>query len=100
MADEQNIGKAIEVYQVCDFMLMFTQSIPQQETSECHVQVLKNRLGPKGLTLKLQYDPNKCVFTEVETVQRSLLYDRKLRTEITKGLDTMQDRIDKAKGKR
>ncbi len=29
-ADEQNIGKAIEVYQVADWMVLFTQSLPMQ----------------------------------------------------------------------
>lgn len=97
-ADEQNIGKAIEVYQVCDFMLMFTQSLEMQETGECFVQILKNRLGPKGLTLRLKYDANRVMFQEMETVQRSMLYDKKIRGEVAKGIDTIAARINKAKG--
>lgn len=96
-ADEQNIGKAIEVYQVCDWMLLFTQSLPMQEVGECYVQLLKNRLGPKGLTLKLRYNPGKAVFEELETVNRSLLLDKKLRGEVSKGLDTMKQRLEEFK---
>lgn len=96
-ADEQNIGKAIEVYQVCDWMLLFTQSLPMQELNECYVQLLKNRLGPKGLTLKLHYDPSKVIFEELETVSRALLLDKKLRTDVSKGLDGMKQRLDEMK---
>jgi hypothetical protein len=93
MADEQNIGKAIEVYQVCDWMLLFTQSLPMQDAGECYVQLLKNRLGPKGMMLKLRYDPNKVMFQELESVNRSLLMDKSRREGVTKGLDTMAARL-------
>ncbi len=96
-ADEQNIGKAIEVYQVCDWMLLFTQSLPMQDAGECYVQLLKNRLGPKGLTLLLRYNPAQATFEELNTVNRSLLLDKKLRTEVAKGLEGMQDRINQFK---
>lgn len=99
IADEQNIGKAIEVYQVCDFMLMFTQSLPQQETGECYVQVLKNRLGPKGLTLKLKYDPNQVTFVELESVQRSMLHDQNKRKDVQKGVKALEDTLQKYKKK-
>jgi len=98
-ADEQNIGKAIEVYQVCDWMLLFTQSLPMQDAGECYVQLLKNRLGPKGLTLKLSYNPGKATFEELETVNRSLLLDKKLRTDVAKGLEGMKERIEAFKKK-
>lgn len=94
IADEQSIGKAIEVYQVCDFMLMFTQSVPQQEQGECYVQVLKNRLGPKGLMLKLKYDPDRVCFIELETVQRSLLYDKQMRKTTLEGLEVARKKLD------
>jgi hypothetical protein len=96
-ADEQNIGKAIEVYQVADWMVLFTQSLPMQESGECYAQLLKNRLGPKGMTLRLKYDPNRVLFTELESVDRSLLLDKKARASISKGLDTMKERLDKYK---
>jgi hypothetical protein len=96
-ADEQNIGKAIEVYQVCDWMVLFTQTLPMQDTNECLVQLLKNRLGPKGLTLKLHYDPSKVIFEELESVNRSLLYDSKKRGDVSKGLETMKGKLDEYK---
>lgn len=96
-ADEQNIGKAIEVYQVCDWMLLFTQSLQMQDAGECYVQLLKNRLGPKGLTLKLRYNPSKATFEELETVNRSLLLDKKLRTDVSKGLEGMAARLQQIK---
>lgn len=99
-ADEQNIGKAIEVYQVCDWMLMFTQSVQMQDVGECYVQLLKNRLGPKGLTLKLRYNPGQATFEELETVNRSLLLDKKLKADVVKGLDSMKSRLDDFKNKK
>lgn len=96
-ADEQNIGKAIEVYQVCDWMLLFTQSLPMQDSGECFVQLLKNRLGPKGLTLKLKYNPSKATFEELETVNRSLLLDKKLRADVSTGIETLSSRIQQIK---
>lgn len=96
-ADEQNIGKAIEVYQVCDFMLMFTQSIPQQDIGECYVQVLKNRLGPKGLTLRLKYDPNQVLFEELENVDRALLLDESKRENVKQGIGALEKVLDKHK---
>jgi replicative DNA helicase len=94
MADEQNIGKAIEVYQVCDWMLLFTQTLPMQDAGECYVQLLKNRLGPKGLMLKLRYNPGRVTFEELESVNRSLLLDESKREGVAKGLDTMKARLD------
>jgi hypothetical protein len=81
-ADEQSIGKAIEVYQVCDLMIFFTQSIPMQEQGEAYAQLLKNRLGPKGLTLKVEYNPNLSTFIEKEIVNRSLLLDQSEKTQV------------------
>ena len=86
-ADEQNIGKAIEVYQVCDWMLLFTQSIPMYEMGECYVQLLKNRLGRKGVTLLVKYDPNKGTFEEIKEIQRTVLMDKKQIKEVRQGID-------------
>lgn len=96
-ADEQNIGKAIEVYQVADWMVLFTQTPEMAEVNECFIQLLKNRLGPKGLMLRLSYDPNQATFNEIESVQRSIFFDKKNRNDIAKGLDTLKKRIEDAK---
>lgn len=92
-SDEQNIGKAIEVFQVADWMIMLTQTIQMQETGEIFAQLLKNRLGPKGMTLKIKYNPNHGTFTELESVQRSMLYNKSLRNDVQKGLDTIRTRL-------
>ena len=66
--DEQNIGKAIEVYQVADLFFMLSQTPEMLELGECYITILKNRLGPKGMMLRLKYDPNLGTFDELETV--------------------------------
>ena len=96
-ADEQNIGKAIEVYQVCDIMVMLTQTETMLENNQCYAQLLKNRRGPKGIMLRLSYDPNLCTFIELEEVIRSTLINSKNRQEISKGLETVQRRLDTAR---
>lgn len=92
-ADEQNIGKAIEVYQVCDTMLMFTQTPQMQEAGECYVQLLKNRLGPKGIMLKLHYNPAFGKFEELESISRTMLLDNNKRQTVNKGLDVISKRV-------
>jgi len=94
-ADEQNIGKAIEVYQVCDMMVLFTQSIPMYEVGECYCQLLKNRLGPKNITLLVRYDPNKGMFEEIKEVQRSELMNKKQIKDIREGINIARKVVDK-----
>lgn len=94
-ADEQNIGKAIEVYQICDWMVLFTQSIPMYEKGECYAQLLKNRLGPKGITLLVSYDPNKGMFTEIKELPRTELMNKKQIREVRQGIGTMERVIKK-----
>jgi len=96
-ADEQNIGKAIEVYQVCDWMLLFTQSIPMYEVGECYVQLLKNRLGRKGITLLVRYDPNKGTFDELKEVQRTELMSKKAIGEVRRGIEHVRKLIEDKK---
>lgn len=96
-ADEQNIGKAIEVYQVADIMVMLTQSLPMLERSECYCQLLKNRLGKKGVTLRVQYDPNLGTFIELEEVQRTKLLDRKEKVEMIQTLGKVRETIQESK---
>lgn len=98
-ADEQNIGKAIEVYQVCDIMIMLTQSIPMQEKGEVYVQLLKNRLGRKGVTVKAAYDPNLGTFDELEEVLRSELMSKSERTQQVQSIQKVQEKIEQFKFK-
>ncbi len=92
-ADEQNIGKAIEVYQTCDWMLLFTQSIPMYERGECYCQLLKNRLGSKGITLLVSYDPNKGLFTEIKEIPRTELMNKKQIKDVRQGINLMDRTI-------
>jgi hypothetical protein len=98
-ADEQNIGKAIEVYQNCDWMLLFTQSIPMYEKGECYVQLLKNRLGAKGITLLVNYDPNKGIFTEIRELPRTELLNKKQIKEMRQGLEKIKKVVQEIKEK-
>lgn len=74
--DEQNIGKAIEPLQVADWLIIFSQSVEMEEVGEARVRLLKNRLGPKGLTLKLAYNPDFGSFKVLGTEKLSLLYNQ------------------------
>jgi len=96
-ADEQNIGKAIEVYQVCDIMVMLTQSLPMLEKGECFAQLLKNRLGKKGVTVRCSYDPNHGTFKEIEEVQRTSLLSNKEKTETLNTLEKTMEKIERLK---
>lgn len=95
ISDEQAIGKAIEVFQVADIWMSFNQSIPQQEIQECNVTLLKNRLGPKGCTLRLKYDPNRCKFIEIEEVKRTELLNQEQQTQVQSGLNMVRDKLQK-----
>jgi len=96
-ADEQNIGKAIEVYQVCDIMIMLTQSIPMQEIGEVYIQLLKNRLGKKGITIKAAYDPNLGTFIEMAEVLRSELMSKSEKNNQIKTIEKVQEKIEQYK---
>ncbi len=97
VADEQNIGKAIEVYQVCDWMVMLTQTVTMLEQGLVNAVLLKNRLGKKGVMVECDYDPNKGTFIETREVQRSVLFDRKDKVEIQKGITSALGKIDRMK---
>lgn len=88
-ADEANIGKAIEVYQVCDVMFMLTQTPQMYDDKQCYVTVLKNRLGPKSMMLLLEYDPALNRFVEIEVVDRAKFFDSEARATMNSGLDSM-----------
>ena len=96
-ADEQNIGKAIEVYQVCDLMIMLTQSIPMLEKGEAYANLLKNRLGKKGITIRVSYDPNLGVFNQIEEIQRSILLSKKDKTEMIQTIGKINEKIEQYK---
>ena len=89
-ADEQSIGKAIEVYQVCDLMIFFTQSIGMQDQEECYGQLMKNRLGKKGIALKIGYNPNHATFEELEVVSRLSLMDKGEKGSVLRGIDKIR----------
>ena len=98
-ADEQNIGKAIEVYQVADLMVMLTQSLPMLEIGECNIQLLKNRLGRKGVMLRCSYDPNLGLFEEIEEINRSMLVNKKDRESMISSIGNIREKIQKIKEK-
>jgi len=91
-ADEQSIGKSIEVFQVCDLMIFFTQSVPMQETGKCYGQLLKNRLGKKGLMLEIDYNPNQATFEEVCLVNRSALLNKDDKVKVIRSIDKVRQK--------
>lgn len=84
--DEQQIGKAIEPLQVADWLIIFSQTVDMEEVGEARVRLLKNRLGPKGLTLKLAYNPDFGTFKVIEQEKLSMLYSKMKLNNEEKGL--------------
>lgn len=95
VADEQGIGKAIEVYQVADIWWVLTQDPAMQELNQCYITALKNRLGKKGIMLKLQYEPSKCLFKEIEEVSRNEVINAVQAKQLGKGIDLVQTTLRK-----
>ncbi len=97
VADEQTIGKAIEVYQVCDVMIMLTQDPKMLESQECYATLLKNRLGAKNVMVLVHYDPSQCLFKEIREVQRSQVIDENTREKLQGGFDLITQKLAKRK---
>lgn len=95
--DEQNIGKAIEPLQVADWLIIFSQSVEMEEIGEARVRLLKNRLGPKGMTLKLSYNPDYGIFTVIEQEKLSLLYNQVKVKQETKAVTSASEFLAKRK---
>lgn len=95
--DEQNIGKAIEPLQVADWLIIFSQSVEMEEAGEARVRLLKNRLGPKGLTLKLAYNPDLGNFKVLGTEKLSLLYNQVAIKEQTKAVASASEFLERKK---
>lgn len=95
--DEQNIGKAIEPLQVADWLIMFSQTVQMEEQKEARVRLLKNRLGPKGLTLRLKYDPDMGIFTVIEQEKLTALYDKVARETAAKEITGASEFLAKRK---
>lgn len=64
-ADAKNIGKAIEVFQVADYVIMYVQDKNMKVSDEAFALLLKNRLGISSKAIKVKIDNGKSVFTEM-----------------------------------
>jgi intein/homing endonuclease len=64
-ADAKNIGKAIEVFQVADYVIMYVQDKNMKAVDEAFALLLKNRLGISSKAIKVKIDNAKSVFTEM-----------------------------------
>jgi replicative DNA helicase len=81
--DIQSIGKAIEIFQVADIVISFSQKDDMQETEEAIASLIKNRHGRKGLNLLVYYSPNKGVFVEKELLNLRALMSTKEKKRVT-----------------
>lgn len=70
--DEQSIGKAIEPLQVSDALIFFSQTAEMARRGVCIANLIKNRMGRKGIILECAYDPDKCTFTEISEFNPNL----------------------------
>lgn len=92
--DEQSIGKAIEPFQVADWVVTFAQPADYEADGFANATLLKNRLGPKGLVVKVHYNPNQGIFRQVEKLTKQHLYDSKARKEVQSGLKKGKELLD------
>lgn len=92
--DEQNIGKAIEPLQVADVLVFMSQ--PKGEmiaNGTCYANLLKNRLGKKGIILLCKYDPAMCYFEELEQVDELNLLSSKEKENVKNTAIEMRNKL-------
>ena len=82
--DEETIGKAIEPFQVADVVIAYSQPPEMRNELKCYANLLKNRLGKKGIVLECYYDPNKCIFAEIQVVNDLVLLDSRAKENLNK----------------
>ena len=100
--DEETIGKAIEPFQVADVVIAYSQPPEMREQMKCYANLLKNRLGKKGIVLECYYDPNKCIFDELAVVNDIALLSNKTKESLNKTVSNTINKLrqggfDKAK---
>jgi len=67
--DEKNIGKAIEVFQVADFVIIYAQDRTMAANNECYALLFKNRLGPSKKGLRIRYNLFQGLYEEAGPLQ-------------------------------
>ena len=67
--DEKNIGKAIEVFQVADFVIIYAQDRTMAAQNECYALLFKNRLGPSKKGLRIRYNLFQGIYEEAGPLQ-------------------------------
>lgn len=100
--DTDNIGKAIEPFQVADMVWTFSQPPECLAKGTCLVYLIKNRLGPKNIVIESEYDPNMGLFREIAEVSEILLLNDKDKKEVKSNLNSIREKLkngDYEKGK-
>lgn len=64
LADEKNIGKAIEVFQVADYLIMYVQDNEMKANNEAFALLLKNRLGFSKKGVRVSIDFTKTIWEQ------------------------------------
>lgn len=67
--DEKNIGKAIEVFQVADFVIIYAQDRLMASNNECFALLFKNRLGPSKKGIRIRYNLFQGLYEEAGPLQ-------------------------------
>ena len=65
LADAKNIGKAIEVFQVADYVIMYVQDKQMKVNDEAFALLLKNRLGKSSKAIRVKIDNAKSKFMSI-----------------------------------
>jgi hypothetical protein len=55
--------------------------------------LLKNRLGPKGITLEIEYNPGLSDFKELNVVNRLTLLDKSEKEAALKSITSVQEKL-------
>ena len=91
--DHTSIGKAIEIFQVADVLITFSQKPELEERQECVALLLKNRHGKKNIPLLCHYDPNKGIFIEKEVLNGLILLSSKEKQKVATVANTMREKL-------
>jgi len=91
--DTDTIGKAIEPFQVADMVWTFTQPPECLSKGTCLIYLIKNRLGPKGIVIEAEYDPNMGLFKEIGDVSEILLLNDKDKKQVKSSVLKTMDKL-------
>lgn len=91
---EVNIGKAIEIFQVADFILLFAQDKDLKAVDEAWAYLIKNRLGASSKALKVSHNANQGIFESVGyLMDMADVYNLAATKTLISGIESLQNKL-------